>query len=376
MDKKEEYLVLLSKTYDKVVEILLKKYGSATDDYFREASYNRFLNNEIKRITRGNYSRTSDGLYCHHIDEINHENLSSEKYIKDFRYPFKLQKKDRLVYCDLLEHAILHVLIAKETFFEFGSPGYSVYIAPMIKEWYLDERSPNPKWMKNCYDKAYMKPKEASELLEKMDNILSTVKEEIHQGEQEKIKEIIKKGNFKNLNNDNSRSEIVRAMYDLNKVGADGYTHIFNDFVYSEKYERNIRESVEFEEFERRMEPYDLGGIIKNIQLYIKYIEVGMSHGEYFSQIEIFSKTKKEAKAELRAQEKKEKLEKLKREEFYSQYPKFEKIGISYDVKRQDVNALLFKPSNKYPSFIKFQSAMKRYNINELLEILHSVMKE
>ena len=34
------------------------------DDYYREKSYERFLNNEIKHITKGKYSRTNDGVFC------------------------------------------------------------------------------------------------------------------------------------------------------------------------------------------------------------------------------------------------------------------------------------------------------------------------
>ena len=35
MDKKEEYLVLLSKTYDEAVEFLLKKYGAVEKHFQR-----------------------------------------------------------------------------------------------------------------------------------------------------------------------------------------------------------------------------------------------------------------------------------------------------------------------------------------------------
>lgn len=70
MSNYEEYENLLSKfNYDEAVEFLLQKYGSAQDDYFRENSYQRFLKKEIKNITKGKFSRTSEGLYCHHIDE-------------------------------------------------------------------------------------------------------------------------------------------------------------------------------------------------------------------------------------------------------------------------------------------------------------------
>lgn len=377
MDKKEEYLVLLSKTYDEAVEFLLKKYGAAEDDYFREQSYERFLKGEIKSISKGKFSRSVEGLECHHIDENKFLNMTNKSFVKGQEIPFKYHKKERLVFCDVIEHTILHTLVAKETSLEFGYPGYKAFLSLKIKEWYLDKVIPQKsKWHITCYHKAYITPEEASELLKKMDSILTAEQERINQEELEKKKKMIQKGNFKNLISDSSRHEIVGALYDLNKMGASGYLHVFNSFTYSEQYKRKIVQPVEFEDFEREMEQYDLGGIVRNIQLYIDYVEGGISREEYLFQRELFSKTKEEMEAERRAQEEKVKQEKLRKEAFYSTYPKFEKIGIEYDVKRQEVNGLLFKHSNKYSSFIKFQSAMKSYSIDELLEELHSVMKE
>lgn len=64
MSSYNEYKDLLLKTYDEAVVFLLQKYGSAQDDYFREKSYKKFMNEEIKNITKGKYPRTSEGLYC------------------------------------------------------------------------------------------------------------------------------------------------------------------------------------------------------------------------------------------------------------------------------------------------------------------------
>ena len=126
MEKKEEYLALLSKTYDEAVEYLLKKYGAARDDFFREQSYERFLKGEIKKITKGKYSRSVEGLECHHIDENKFLNMTNESFIKAQNIAFKYHKKERLVFCDIVEHAILHTLISKETGLEFGITGYQV----------------------------------------------------------------------------------------------------------------------------------------------------------------------------------------------------------------------------------------------------------
>ena len=138
-DKLNEYLSLLELTYTEAVQYLLSKYGPATVDYYSEQSYERFLRGEIKSITKRKYSRTQEGLYCHHIDENKFENLSNINFIRVNKYPFKYQTKDRLVYCDLFEHLILHTLIAKETLGKFGLRGYFSYIEPMIKDWYIND---------------------------------------------------------------------------------------------------------------------------------------------------------------------------------------------------------------------------------------------
>lgn len=172
MSKLTEYKELLSMNYDDAVETLLQKYGPVTDNYFKEKSYAEFLEGENKSISKGVHTRTSEGLYTHHIDELNHLNLSRHSYIRKYKYPIELQKKERLVYCDLIEHAILHVLIAIESSFKYGFPGYADYIRPNIKEWYLDKKIPNLNWEKNCYNKAYLEPEEVFEILDKMNSIL------------------------------------------------------------------------------------------------------------------------------------------------------------------------------------------------------------
>lgn len=172
-DKLNGYLSLLSLTYSEAVKYLLAKYGPATNDYFSEKSYSRFLRGEIKSITRKKYQRTFEGLYCHHIDENKFENLSNFDYIKKYRYPFFYHKKERLVYCDLFEHLILHTLIAEETNTEFGLSGYIVFLFPMAGEWYIDELDPKPEWMKICKERSYLNPKETKIILRKMDELIA-----------------------------------------------------------------------------------------------------------------------------------------------------------------------------------------------------------
>lgn len=94
---------LLKMSYLEMVNYLLEKYGNAKYDYFFNATC-AFKNQKV--------SRSSEGLYCHHIDEDKAIMLSMSKYAK--KNPFSYQKAERLVYCNILEHLILHLKICLE----------------------------------------------------------------------------------------------------------------------------------------------------------------------------------------------------------------------------------------------------------------------
>src|SRR5690606_12684186 len=59
-----------------------------------------------------------------------------------------------------------------ETSFEYGYPGYEAFLKPAIVEWYLDERIPNPEWMKKCYIKSFLEPQIAFDLIKGMQKVL------------------------------------------------------------------------------------------------------------------------------------------------------------------------------------------------------------
>jgi hypothetical protein len=172
-----EYKSLLEYRYEDAVEHLLRKYGEATDDYFKEKSYERLLKGEIKTTARGKISRTSEGLYCHHIDEYVEENLSNTKYVVENQSSFKYQKKERLVYCNLGEHLILHALISRETNGNFGFKGYMTE-KDLIFDWYIkdDRRAPKPNWMKICREVGFLNVDDAQILLEITEKCLSQEK--------------------------------------------------------------------------------------------------------------------------------------------------------------------------------------------------------
>lgn len=165
----KEYISLLKMSYEEAIQALLKKYGQVTDDYYQEKSYEKFLNGKIKSITRGKYSRTSEGLLCHHIGEDKFENLGNIHHIACNKYPFVHQAKENLVYCNIIEHLILHALIAEKTEGEFGLNGYGTYILPMVKEWYLDGITPIPKWLQACKKTAFLESDQANELINYID---------------------------------------------------------------------------------------------------------------------------------------------------------------------------------------------------------------
>ena len=102
MDGTSYYETLLKMSYQDIVSALLKKYGAAKQSYFKDTDC---------KVKNPKVSRTSEGLYCHHIDEDKAIMLSNDKFA--VKNPYDYQKADRLVYCNLLEHLLLHVKIAE-----------------------------------------------------------------------------------------------------------------------------------------------------------------------------------------------------------------------------------------------------------------------
>ncbi|MBD5316848.1 MAG: hypothetical protein HDS11_04175 [Bacteroides sp.] len=173
-NKIQDYIDLIDLDYESAVKTLIKKYGAVTDDYFREKSYYRFFAGEIKSITKGKYSRTKDGLYCHHIAEDKYLNLTNKDFCKQQNVPYDVHKKENLVYCDLIEHLILHFLIAEKTNGEYGKPGAISYLLPTYTEWYVAKKHlPTYGWIKTCYDSAYLPKNDALSLFNQIKDRLS-----------------------------------------------------------------------------------------------------------------------------------------------------------------------------------------------------------
>lgn len=147
----KEILEEMEMNYDEFVPYLLKKYGPAKYDYFTNAT----CKTKSKRI-----SRTKEGLFCHHIDEdkgymLSHTGCALEQ-------PFEYQKAERLVYCNYIEHLLLHILIGKNAFWSkhqkliapkqfsyFIVPGVS-YICSEINLLY-DQNGSSVEWRNRCF---------------------------------------------------------------------------------------------------------------------------------------------------------------------------------------------------------------------------------
>lgn len=122
----------LQMTYQELVNYLLKKYGPAKYDYYCNESF---------KSKNPKVSRTDEGLYCHHIDEDKAIMLSDDRFAP--KNPFRYQKADRLVYCNVLEHLILHIKIVEEprklfaNLFELQGIGGAInFLCPQINDYY------------------------------------------------------------------------------------------------------------------------------------------------------------------------------------------------------------------------------------------------
>jgi hypothetical protein len=178
------YASFLQQSYSQYVEFLLSKYGPGLDDYYSKKSYDRFLSGEIKTLSKkGKVSRTAEGLYCHHIDEDKQILISTPAAILKFNIPYSYQTKDRLVYCNLIEHAILHIHIAIEqknnhsNHMALGIGGYVNFIRPELIDWLSYGNVPSSDnnrtlWRYYCYEAVKMPKSDFDDLLFSMDDYL------------------------------------------------------------------------------------------------------------------------------------------------------------------------------------------------------------
>lgn len=96
-----EYEKISNYKYADYYPYLLTKYGAVGGDYFTPG----FSQNKAIK-------RADEGLYIHHIDEDKVANLSNYDVAKNNSFDY--QRAGRLVYADLFEHILLHILIGEQ----------------------------------------------------------------------------------------------------------------------------------------------------------------------------------------------------------------------------------------------------------------------
>lgn len=142
--KLEEFNNVYNMSYDQYCDYLTQKHGSGLSDYFTK-SWNP--NPKCKR--------TKEGLFAHHADEDKMIMLCEKKIAQ--MCPFEWQLKDRIVYCDYLEHLFLHSLICKFPNVnkipnvDVGIGGVVSFLVPELNDMYSGFPVSQP-WKQNCFN--------------------------------------------------------------------------------------------------------------------------------------------------------------------------------------------------------------------------------
>ena len=146
-----EYQNVKDMTYIEYCDYLQDKYGISPVDY---------INKNCNK--NGKVTRTKFGLFVHHKMEDHAILLSTPVVIKE--RPIEWQYRENLVYCDFLEHLLLHILITEypsENRIEnemVGSGGI-VFITKNLNDFWTIECLPDKavglsmlEWQQNCFD--------------------------------------------------------------------------------------------------------------------------------------------------------------------------------------------------------------------------------
>ncbi len=140
-----EYQEVKYMTYLEYCNYLQNKYGIGLADYMTK-SYN--INPKCKR--------TKEGLVAHHKAEDKMILLATKEVAQIC--PFEWQQKENIVYCDYLEHLLLHVLICKYPspekmpMADVGFGGAINYIVPELNDLYSGWQT-GQTWRKTCHEK-------------------------------------------------------------------------------------------------------------------------------------------------------------------------------------------------------------------------------
>lgn len=100
--------------------------------------------------------RTTDELLVHHKMEDKMIMLSTKEFA--MMCPYEQQAKENIVYCDYLEHLLLHILICeypspgKIPGVDVGVGGVVNFLIPELNDLYSGQET-NQAWSKTCHDK-------------------------------------------------------------------------------------------------------------------------------------------------------------------------------------------------------------------------------
>lgn len=132
-----EYESVKDFEYPQYCDYLQNKYGIGLSDYMR------------KSWTKNpKCSRTKEGLLAHHKFEDHTIQLSHPNHAK--QHPFEWQAAKNIVYCDCLEHLLLHILIYEKEK-GLGIGGILTYMVPELNDVYSGWCS-KQQWQQNCHD--------------------------------------------------------------------------------------------------------------------------------------------------------------------------------------------------------------------------------
>ncbi len=139
-----EYEKVKNLSYLEYCDYLQQKYGIGLCDYMTK-SWNK----------NPKCSRTKDGLMAHHKYEDHAIMLSEKEHA--IKNPYEWQLAKNIVYCDYLEHLLLHILICeypskdRNMFEAVGIGGIIEFIVPELNDLYSGWET-RQAWRKNCHN--------------------------------------------------------------------------------------------------------------------------------------------------------------------------------------------------------------------------------
>jgi hypothetical protein len=139
-----EYEKIKDYSYLEYCDYLQKKYGIGVCDFMTKSW------NKNPKVTR-----TKDGLLAHHKFEDHAIMLSNPLFAR--QNPFEWQAAKNIVYCDYLEHLLLHILICEypqptNSLMAVGIGGVINFLVPELNDLYSGWVTTQA-WRKNCHDK-------------------------------------------------------------------------------------------------------------------------------------------------------------------------------------------------------------------------------